>query len=155
MSSGTAGLDVHYVAEYHETLQHVLVFLNVQGMTPGTNLEAEVVPASESSMGDRSRLLLRCGASTSPLLALPAPVAPGVKEVKVIGQYYEVKLPVTSPPPSPFLRPRAACLSASRLLRVCTAPPRSLVAHTRAHGKVFMVGFFPTPHFPRSLSGVP
>ncbi|KAI0754285.1 HECT-like ubiquitin-conjugating enzyme-binding-domain-containing protein [Daedaleopsis nitida] len=98
-----AGLDVHYVAEYHENLQHVLVFLNVQGMIPGANLEAEVVPASDSSsIGERSRLMLKCGASTSPLLALPAPVSPGVKDVKVIGQYYEVKLPVTSAPPSPF-----------------------------------------------------
>lgn len=97
----TAGLDVHYVAEYHETLQHVLVFMNVQGLIPGANLEAEVVPASDSSAEERSRLLLKCGASTSPLLALPAPVAPGVKEVKVMGQYHEIKLPVTAPPPLP------------------------------------------------------
>ncbi|KAH9888116.1 HECT-like ubiquitin-conjugating enzyme-binding-domain-containing protein [Cubamyces lactineus] len=96
-----AGLDVHYVAEYHETLQHVLVFMNVQGLIPGANLEAEVVPASDSSAEERSRLLLKCGASTSPLLALPAPVAPGVKEVKVMGQYHEIKLPVTAPPPLP------------------------------------------------------
>ncbi|KAH9941869.1 HECT-like ubiquitin-conjugating enzyme-binding-domain-containing protein [Epithele typhae] len=94
-----AGLDVHYVAEYHETLQHILVFLDVHGMTPGANLEAEVVPASDSSAGpgdERSRLLLKCGASTSPLLALPAAVPPGVKDVKVVGQYYEVKLTVNA-----------------------------------------------------------
>ncbi|EIW54928.1 uncharacterized protein TRAVEDRAFT_30892 [Trametes versicolor FP-101664 SS1] len=96
-----AGLDAHYVAEYHETLQHVLIFLNVQGMTPGANLEAEVVPTSESRIEERSRLLLKCGASTSPLLALPAPVSPGVKEVKVMGQFHEIKLAVTAPPPSP------------------------------------------------------
>ncbi|KAI0716976.1 HECT-like ubiquitin-conjugating enzyme-binding-domain-containing protein [Earliella scabrosa] len=110
-----AGLDVHYVAEYHENLQHILVFLNVQGMIPGANLEAEVVPASDSSSaGERSRLMLKCGASTSPLLSLPAPVPPGVKDVKVIGQFYEVKLPVTSAPPSPFDAP-SALLDATQL----------------------------------------
>ncbi|KAI0760508.1 HECT-like ubiquitin-conjugating enzyme-binding-domain-containing protein [Fomes fomentarius] len=101
-----AGLDVHYVAEYHENLQHILVFLNVQGMIPGANLEAEVVPVSgSSSVDERSRLMLKCGATTSPLLSLPAPVPPGLKEVRVIGQYYEVKLPVTAPSPSPFDAP--------------------------------------------------
>lgn len=79
----------------------MLIFLNVQGMTPGANLEAEVVPTSESRIEERSRLLLQCGASTSPLLALPAPVSPGVKEVKVMGQFHEIKLAVTAPPPSP------------------------------------------------------
>ncbi|RPD54903.1 hypothetical protein L226DRAFT_535568 [Lentinus tigrinus ALCF2SS1-7] len=113
--SWQAGLDVHYVAEYHETLQHVLVFLNVQGMIPGANLEAEVVPSSDSSSADeRSRLMLKCGASTSPLLTLPAPVSPGVKDVKVTGQYYEVKLPVTTPPPSPLDGP-SALLDATQL----------------------------------------
>ncbi|KAI0676256.1 HECT-like ubiquitin-conjugating enzyme-binding-domain-containing protein [Trametes maxima] len=97
-----AGLEAHYVAEYHETLQHVLVFLNVQGMIPGANLEAEVVPASDSTTGERSRLLLKCGASTSPLLSLPAPVPPGLKEVRVMGPFHEIKLPVTAPPPSPI-----------------------------------------------------
>ncbi|KAI0355871.1 hypothetical protein OH77DRAFT_1424131 [Trametes cingulata] len=109
-----AGLDVHYVAEYHETLQHILVFLNVQGLTPGANLEAEVVPASDSSTEERSRLLLKCGASTSPLLALPTPVPPGVKEVKVMGQYHEIKLPVTAPPPSP-IDASSALLDATQL----------------------------------------
>ncbi|CDO76456.1 hypothetical protein BN946_scf184600.g5 [Trametes cinnabarina] len=96
-----AGLDVHYVAEYHETLQHVLVFMDIQGGFPGLNLEAEVVPVSESSTEERSRLLLKCGTSTSPLLALPAPVSPGVKEVKVMGRYHEVKLPISALPSSP------------------------------------------------------
>lgn len=94
---------MHYVAEFHETLQHVLVFLNVQGITPGANLEAEVGPTSDTSADDRSRLMLKCGASTSPLLALPAPVPPGVKEVRVIGQYYEIKLPAPNVPSSPSL----------------------------------------------------
>ncbi|KAI0821933.1 HECT-like ubiquitin-conjugating enzyme-binding-domain-containing protein [Trametes gibbosa] len=109
-----AGLDVHYVAEYHETLQHVLIFLNVQGMTPGANLEAEVVPVSDFSAEERSRLWLKCGASTSSLLALPAPVSPGAKDVKVMGQYHEIKLAVSTPPPSP-VEASSALLDATQL----------------------------------------
>lgn len=75
-------------------------------MIPGANLEAEVVPVSgSSSVDERSRLMLKCGATTSPLLSLPAPVPPGLKEVRVVGQYYEVKLPVTAPSPSLFDAP--------------------------------------------------
>ncbi|KAI1794331.1 HECT-like ubiquitin-conjugating enzyme-binding-domain-containing protein [Ganoderma leucocontextum] len=135
---GTAGLDVHFVAEYHETLQHILVFLNVQGMTLGANLEAEVVPAAETSTSERSYLLLRCGASTSPLLSLPAPVSPGVKEVKVVGQFYEIKLAVTSTPPSPF-EALSGILDATQLLStaptsfVCAACSLPLVQASRLH----------------------
>ena len=135
---GTAGLDVHFVAEYHETLQHILVFLNVQGMTLGANLEAEVVPTSETSTSERSHLLLRCGASTSPLLSLPAPVSPGVKEVKVVGQFYEIKLAVTSPPPMPF-DALSGILDATQLLStaptsfVCAACSLPLVQASKLH----------------------
>ena len=130
---------MHYVAEYHETLQHVLVFLSVQGMIPGANLEAEVVPASDSSSADeRSRLMLKCGPSPSPLLSLPAPVSPGIKDVKVTGQYYEVKLPVTTPPPSPLDGP-AALLDATQLSSlsptsfVCASCSLPLVQASRLH----------------------
>ncbi|KAH9852331.1 HECT-like ubiquitin-conjugating enzyme-binding-domain-containing protein [Lenzites betulinus] len=118
-----AGLDVHYVAEYHENLQHVLVFLNVQGITPGANLEAEVVPVSDFSAEERSRLWLKCGASTSPLLALPAPVSPGVADVKVMGQFHEIKLAVSTPPPSPT-EVSSALLDATQL---SSAAPTSFV----------------------------
>ncbi|TFK81662.1 hypothetical protein K466DRAFT_330587 [Polyporus arcularius HHB13444] len=137
--SGQAGLDVHYVAEYHETLQHVLVFLSVQGMIPGANLEAEVVPVSDStSAEERSRLMLKCCASTSPLLALPAPVSPGVKDVKVTGQYYEVKLPVTAPPASPLDGP-PALLDATQLSAlsptsfICASCSLPLIQASRLH----------------------
>ncbi|KAI0631343.1 HECT-like ubiquitin-conjugating enzyme-binding-domain-containing protein [Trametes polyzona] len=133
-----AGLDVHYVAEYHETLQHILVFLNVQGMTPGANLEAEVVPSSESSFEERSRLLLKCGASTSPLLSLPAPVSPGVKDVKVMGQFHEIKLPVSASPPSPTdgapaLLDATQLTSASPTSFVCASCSLPIVQGARVH----------------------
>ncbi|KAL7277175.1 hypothetical protein ACG7TL_009023 [Trametes sanguinea] len=133
-----AGLDVHYVAEYHETLQHILVFMDVQGRTPGANLEAEIVPVSDSSTEERSRLMLKCGASTSPLLALPAPVPPGVKEVKVMGKYHEIKLPVSAPPPSPA-DVSAALLDATQLSSsaptsfTCASCSLPLVQASRLH----------------------
>lgn len=93
----SANLEVTYVAEYHESLQHVLVFLNVAGMMPGGTLEAEVVPAAQVPGGPSigcECLLLRCGLSTSPYLRLPARVTPGKKEVQVAGQHFQVKLSV-------------------------------------------------------------
>lgn len=92
-------LDVTYVAEYHENLHHVLVFLTVSGMLPGINLEAEVVAPEPGTDDGRSRLLLRCGASMSPRLRLPTTVRPGLAEVNVVGgRHFQVKLAVLAPP---------------------------------------------------------
>ena len=86
------GLTVRYVAEHHENLQHVVIFLGVdEGMIPGKNLEAEVMPmVGDSSKGDR--IVLTCGHHASPPLGLPVPVLSGKKEVKVHGGHYEIKL---------------------------------------------------------------
>ena len=99
----TETLDVTYVAEYHENLQHVLAFLTISGLQAGMELEAEAVP-SESGSGDgRAQLLLRCGASTSHRLALPAPVKVGPAQVSVVGgRHFQVKLPA-----SPFTGPQS------------------------------------------------
>jgi len=110
-------LEVTYVAEYHESLQHVLVFLSVAGVTPGVNLEAEVVPAAQvpGKVGDGFEyLLLKCGLSTSPFLRLPARVAPGKKEVQPAGQHFQVKLSVSSGP-SASTSVHSALMDASRL----------------------------------------
>ena len=90
-----AHLEVTYVAEYHESLQHVLVFLSVAGIMPGGTLEAEVVPAAQVPGGPSigcECLMLRCGLSTSPYLRLPTRVTPGKKEVQVAGHHFQVKL---------------------------------------------------------------
>ena len=82
--------------------------------------------------------MLKCGASTSPLLALPTAVSPGIKDVKVVGQYYEVKLPVTSSPPSPF-EASPALLDATQLSSsspssfVCASCSLPLVQASRLH----------------------
>lgn len=84
------------MAEYHENLQHVLTFLTVSGIQAGVELEAEVVPHESSSDDHRAQLLLRCGASTSQRLALPAPVTVGRAQVNVVGgRHFQVKLAVT------------------------------------------------------------
>ncbi|KAI0948109.1 hypothetical protein AcW1_009707 [Taiwanofungus camphoratus] len=93
-----AGLEVNYVAEYHESLHHILVFLTASGMKPGVDLEAEVVSPSEipgAGNDGCEYLVLRCGLVTSSFLRLPARVSPGKKEVKVDGQYYQIKLPAS------------------------------------------------------------
>ena len=88
-----------YVAEYHENLQHVLVFLTVSGMPPGVNLEAEVVAPEPGTDDGRSRLLLRCGATMSPRLRLPTIVRPGLADVNVVGgRHFQVKLATLAPP---------------------------------------------------------
>ncbi|KAG6333893.1 hypothetical protein ID866_5195 [Astraeus odoratus] len=75
-------LDIVYVAEYHETLKHVLVFIA---------LNAEVLPSTSSgTSGDW--LLLRLSGTPSPPLTLPASVIPGVKEALGRNTHWEVKL---------------------------------------------------------------
>ncbi|EKM57478.1 uncharacterized protein PHACADRAFT_251147 [Phanerochaete carnosa HHB-10118-sp] len=94
-------LDVTYVAEYHENLQHILIFLTVSGLQAGVELEAEVVSPESGPDSHHAQLLLRCGASTSQRLALPAPVAVGPAQVNVVGgRHFQVKLAVI-PPASP------------------------------------------------------
>lgn len=85
---------MRYVAEHHENLHHVLVFLGVdEGMVPGVDLKAEVAPGiADPAFGDR--LLLKCGSSISSPLCLPVPVNSGRADIRVQGGHYEVKLPV-------------------------------------------------------------
>jgi ubiquitin-protein ligase E3 D len=87
-------LSVTYVAEYHESLQHVFVFLDVSGLRAGFNLEAEVVPQGNAKPG---HLILRCDSATSQPLALPAHVSTGPATVSVVGgRHYQIKLPMAN-----------------------------------------------------------
>jgi hypothetical protein len=88
---------VTYIAEHHENLQHILVFLTVRGATPGVDIEAQVLPAggdavdaSSGSGGDY--LVVKSGAHTSLPLVLPGRTAPGKQHVRVQGAHYEIKL---------------------------------------------------------------
>ncbi|ESK86387.1 hypothetical protein Moror_4980 [Moniliophthora roreri MCA 2997] len=85
--------EVSYLAEHHETLQHILVFFTVTGAQAGVDIEAEVLPSFTDSLSDEGdRLIIKSGPNTSLPLLLPGRVAPGKKEVKVQSGHYEIKL---------------------------------------------------------------
>lgn len=84
----TVAFEVQHVAEFHENLQHIIVFLVVSGAHPNTELEAEVVAVD----GEPERLVIRSGPMTSPHLPLPARVPPGKKEIQNLGGHLEIKM---------------------------------------------------------------
>lgn len=77
---------MQYVAEHQENLGSVAVFMQVTGQQAGFDIEAEVFPSGGE------RLIIKCGASTSAPLALPARVIPGKKDIKLQSGHLEVKL---------------------------------------------------------------
>lgn len=100
-------LDVSYVAEHHENLQHILVFITIRGLKRGGHVHAEVVSNDGSSKG--KQLVLECESGTSPMLCLPVPVPIGKKDVKAVhgaSDRFEIKLPTSSPSPSLSSRSR-------------------------------------------------
>ncbi|KAJ8082884.1 hypothetical protein PM082_008741 [Marasmius tenuissimus] len=94
--STNAMFEVNYLAEFHENLQHVLIFFTCSGAHAGVDIVAEVVPSSSGSSlddGDAGdRLIIKSGPSTSLPLLLPGRVTSGKKEVKVQSGHYEIKL---------------------------------------------------------------
>ncbi|KAG6908171.1 hypothetical protein DXG01_005871 [Tephrocybe rancida] len=95
------GFEVHYVAENHENLQHVLVFFTVTGAVPGFDIEAQVLPPfpeNHSEGGDR--LIISSGPRNSLPLLLPGRILPGKQEVRVQSTHYEIKLITVAPRPS-------------------------------------------------------
>ncbi|EJC97639.1 uncharacterized protein FOMMEDRAFT_115176 [Fomitiporia mediterranea MF3/22] len=98
-SSVAKRLTVRYVAEHHENLNHVLVFIGVdEGMNPGVDLEADVLPSvGDPTVGDK--LTLRCGPSSSAPLSLPVLVPSGKAAIQVQGGHYEIKFPLSVPSP--------------------------------------------------------
>ncbi|KAG2069522.1 hypothetical protein BDR04DRAFT_1101388 [Suillus decipiens] len=93
---GDIALDISYVAEYHETLRHVLVFVTVSSVPVGTELMAEVLPTSSSGT-EGDWLVIRSSWASSPPLSLPARVAPGKKNIQICQGHYELKLGIANP----------------------------------------------------------
>ncbi|KAJ7185451.1 HECT-like ubiquitin-conjugating enzyme-binding-domain-containing protein [Mycena filopes] len=116
---------VTYVAEHHENLQHILVFLTVKGATPGVDIEAEVLPsggdADSNAGGDY--LVVKSGPNTSLPLCLPGRTTPGKKPIKVQGSHYELKL-TTLPTTASSETYSAPLLDATQL---ATANPTSFI----------------------------
>ncbi|KAI5996189.1 HECT-like ubiquitin-conjugating enzyme-binding-domain-containing protein [Pisolithus albus] len=100
----SGALDVVYVAEHHEMLKHVLVFVspspsfpshgnfNENGQPASSNsLTAEVLPDT-SSLTRGDQLMLRLAGTPSLPLGLPVPVVPGFKDAIAKNTYWEIKL---------------------------------------------------------------
>lgn len=82
-------LELSYVAEHHESLQHVMVFFSVTGAIPGINLEVDV----QSTADNVERFTVLSGTKTTLPSPLPARVSPGKPTVKVQSGHFELKLP--------------------------------------------------------------
>lgn len=80
-----------YVAENHENLQHVLVFLTLTGVTSDAEVEAEVVGNATRGQ-ETNHLVIQCGIDNSLPLALPAHTLSGKQEMKLQAGHYEIKL---------------------------------------------------------------
>lgn len=141
---------MRYVAENHENLQHMLVFLTLTGATPGTEVEAEVLSSDDATeCQGTSHLIIRCGPNSSLPLALPARALPGKHEVKSQGGHYEIKLmtvcPTTSTAkedPQPFLD-ATQLTSASPTSFICASCSLPLVQST----KIAMYKDLPSEHW--------
>ncbi|KAJ6588703.1 HECT-like ubiquitin-conjugating enzyme-binding-domain-containing protein [Mycena capillaripes] len=123
--SQSEAFSVAYVAEHHENLHHILVFLTVTGATPGVDIEAEVLPAggdADSSVGG-DYLVVKSGPNTSLPLCLPGRTTPGKKQIKVQGAHYEIKLS-TVPTPATSETYSAPLLDATQL---STANPSTFI----------------------------
>lgn len=100
----SGALDVVYIAEHHETLKHVLVFVSLprsfssngnfnlsgQSSSSGT-LTAEVL-ADMIGQTRGDQLLLRLSGTPSLPLGLPVSVTPGLKNALAKGTHWEIKL---------------------------------------------------------------
>ncbi|KAG6888958.1 hypothetical protein C0992_006951 [Termitomyces sp. T32_za158] len=131
-SASSVEFEVHYVAENHENLQHVIVFFTVTGATPGVDIEAEVLPPfpeKYSEGGDH--LIIRSGSRNSLPLLLPARILPGKQEVRVQSTHYEIKLttigprfsadvPVEDPPPLLDATQLSAAMPSSFICASCS-----------------------------------
>ncbi|KAH7907663.1 HECT-like ubiquitin-conjugating enzyme-binding-domain-containing protein [Hygrophoropsis aurantiaca] len=88
---GQVALDVSYIAEYRETLKHVVVFLSLSGQPSSAELEAEILPSSSSGL-EGDWLVLRSGSVSSPPLSMPVQTIPGKQDVQVRHGYYELRI---------------------------------------------------------------
>ncbi|PFH48710.1 hypothetical protein AMATHDRAFT_76589 [Amanita thiersii Skay4041] len=85
--------DVAYVAENHETLRHIVIFLQVTGATPGVDIELEVLTPSNISTKGGDHFVVKSGPRISQPLPLPGNASPGLKEVKVQKGHFQIKFP--------------------------------------------------------------
>ncbi|KAK2461254.1 hypothetical protein APHAL10511_006781 [Amanita phalloides] len=85
-------LGIAYVAENHDNLRHIIIFLQVTGHAPGVDVDLDV-PASLGSMDGGESFIVKSGPHICGPQPLPGRVLPGKKQVRMQNDYYEVKLP--------------------------------------------------------------
>ncbi|KAJ7204759.1 HECT-like ubiquitin-conjugating enzyme-binding-domain-containing protein [Mycena pura] len=126
VSQTESKFSVNYVAEHHENLHHILVFLTVQGATPGVDIEAEVLPAGgdADAITGGDYLVVKSGANTSLPLVLPGRTTPGKKQVRVQGGHFEIKLSTLPSNTSSEISLSAPLLDATQL---STANPSTFI----------------------------
>ena len=107
-------MDIGYVAENHENLRHIIVFLQVAGATPGIEVELEV-PSSPGSTESSENFIVKSGTRTSSPQPFPGRVLPGKKQVRLQNGHFEIKLPTLLSPELP-LPDDAPLLDASQLM---------------------------------------
>ncbi|KAF8627330.1 hypothetical protein AX15_004404 [Amanita polypyramis BW_CC] len=107
-------LDVVYVAENHENLRHILIFLQMAGAAPGVEIELET-PASFGSLESGESFIVKSGARISGPQLLPGHVSPGKKQVGMQNGYFEIKIPTLPTPDFPFVDD-SPLLDASQLM---------------------------------------
>jgi len=108
-------MDIAYVAENHENLRHIIVFLQVAGTTSGIEVELEV-PSSPGSTESGESFIVKSGNCISGPLPLPGRVLPGKKPVRLQNSYFEIKLPTLLSSELPFPDDGAPLLNASQLM---------------------------------------
>jgi hypothetical protein len=94
-------MDIAYVAENHENLRHIIVFLQVAGATSGIEVELEV-PSSPGSTESGESFIVKSGNCISGPLPLPGRVLLGKKPVRLQNGYFEIKLPTLLSSELPF-----------------------------------------------------
>ncbi|KAF7325950.1 hypothetical protein MKEN_00445900 [Mycena kentingensis (nom. inval.)] len=117
---------VAYVAEHHENLQHILVFLTVQGATPGVDIEAEVLPAGGDGDSGGDYLVVKSGSNTSLPLVLPGRTTPGKKQIRVQGTHFEIKMS-TLPSSSSASADAASSAPLLDAMQLTTSSPSSFI----------------------------
>jgi ubiquitin-protein ligase E3 D len=128
------GLELQYIAEHHENLQHIMVFFNVTGSIAGLNLEAKISSWSENE----ERMVVSCGSMASLPAPLPARSVVGKREIKVQHSHFELKLPTIpsaslegSEPVQTTLFDAAALKRYSPTSFICSSCSLPLVQSTR------------------------
>lgn len=103
------------MAEHHESLSHILVFLTIPDVASGADIRAEVVPSFANSE-EGEHFMVYHGPCTSAELELPVPVPSGQTEVKAQRGHFELKMstPSANLPLSPTYDP-IPLLDASQL----------------------------------------